>query len=144
METMLEALAGLEGGIHLGTIVRMDDSGVPWVRLPRRRPLPARRVTGVTPPQLSAAHAAGTPVLVALAGRSIAVILGVLAAEGAPAEARVDGRKVVLSGDEEVTLRCGKASLTLTAAGKVLIKGEYVLSRSSGVNRIKGGAVQIN
>jgi len=141
---MLEALAGLEGGIHLATIVRLDDSGVPWVRLPRRRPLTARWVTGVTAPQLRAAHAAGTPVVVALAGKSTAVILGVVAAEGAPSEARVDGKKVVLTGDEEVTLKCGKASLTLTAAGKVLIKGEYVLSRSTGVNRIKGGAVQIN
>jgi hypothetical protein len=34
--------------------------------------------------------------------------------------------------------------LTLTHAGKVLIRGAYVLSRSSGVNRIKGGSVQIN
>ena len=82
----------------------------------------------------------------ALAGKSQAIILGVLAAGATPAaaEARVDGKKVTLSGEEEVTLKCGKASITLTAAGKVLIKGEYVLSRSSGVNRIKGGAVQIN
>ena len=29
-------------------------------------------------------------------------------------------------------------------AGKVLIRGAYLLSRSSGVNRIKGGSVQIN
>ena len=31
-----------------------------------------------------------------------------------------------------------------TRAGKVLIRGTYLLSRSSGVNRIKGGSVQIN
>ena len=30
------------------------------------------------------------------------------------------------------------------AEGKVLIRGTYLLSRSSGVNRIKGGSVQIN
>ena len=41
-------------------------------------------------------------------------------------------------------LRCGKASITLTREGKVLIKGAYLSSRSSGVNRIKGGSVQIN
>ena len=44
----------------------------------------------------------------------------------------------------EIELRCGKASLILTRAGKVLIRGAYLLSRSSGVNRIKGGSVQIN
>ena len=38
----------------------------------------------------------------------------------------------------------GKASITLTREGKVLIRGTYLSSRSSGVNRIKGGSVQIN
>ena len=59
-------------------------------------------------------------------------------------EADVDGETLVLSAKREIVLRCGKASITLTRAGKVLIKGDYLLSRSSGVNRIKGGSVQIN
>ncbi|XXT19888.1 hypothetical protein WME94_57670 [Sorangium sp. So ce429] len=29
-------------------------------------------------------------------------------------------------------------------AGKILIRGEYLLVRASGVNRIQGGSVQIN
>jgi hypothetical protein len=49
-----------------------------------------------------------------------------------------------LSAAREMTLQCGKASITLTAAGKLLLRGAYLLSRSSGVNRIKGGSVQIN
>ncbi|MEP7119602.1 MAG: hypothetical protein ABJE95_01785, partial [Byssovorax sp.] len=36
------------------------------------------------------------------------------------------------------------SSITLTRAGKILIRGAYVLTRSSGVNRIQGGSVQIN
>jgi Domain of unknown function (DUF6484) len=56
----------------------------------------------------------------------------------------VDGERLLLSAKQEITLRCGKASITLTKAGKVLIQGAYLLSRSSGVNRIKGGSVQIN
>ena len=59
-------------------------------------------------------------------------------------EAEVDGERLVLSADREIVLKCGKASITLTRAGKVLIRGKYLLSRSSGVNRIKGGSVQIN
>lgn len=51
---------------------------------------------------------------------------------------------MIVSAKEQLVLRCGKASITLTKAGKVLIKGSYVLSRSSGVNRIKGGSVQLN
>ncbi len=56
----------------------------------------------------------------------------------------VDGKKVTFDAKDEIVLSCGKASITLTKAGKVLIRGAYLLSRSSGVNRIKGGSVQIN
>jgi hypothetical protein len=62
----------------------------------------------------------------------------------AQVELDADGRRLVISSREQMVLRCGKASITLTKAGKVLIEGAYVLSRSSGVNRVKGGSVQIN
>ncbi|KYF80666.1 hypothetical protein BE11_47510 [Sorangium cellulosum] len=56
----------------------------------------------------------------------------------------VDGDAVVLAAEREIVLRCGKASLTLTRDGHVVLRGEYILSRAAGVNRIKGGSVQIN
>lgn len=56
----------------------------------------------------------------------------------------VDGERMLIEAKEEIVLKCGKASITLTKAGKVIIRGAYLLSRSSGVNRIKGGSVQIN
>jgi hypothetical protein len=59
-------------------------------------------------------------------------------------EAEADGERLVLTADKEIVLRCGEASITLTKAGKILIKGAYVLSRSSGTNRIQGGSVEIN
>ena len=64
--------------------------------------------------------------------------------EPQPLTADVDGERVVLSAKKEIVLKCGKASITLTRAGKVIIRGAYLSSRSSGVNRIKGGSVQIN
>lgn len=60
------------------------------------------------------------------------------------AVAHMDGERLEFSAEREIVLRCGKASITLTREGKVLIKGAYLSSRSSGVNRIKGGSVQIN
>lgn len=59
-------------------------------------------------------------------------------------DVRVDGKKITLEGKEEVVLKCGAASITLTRAGKILIKGKYLLNRSTGVNRIMGGSVQVN
>ena len=64
----------------------------------------------------------------------------------APAQVEVDadGERMIVSAKEQLVLRCGKASITLTKAGKVLIQGSYVSSRSTGVNRVKGGSVQLN
>lgn len=60
------------------------------------------------------------------------------------AVAHLDGERLEFSAEREIVLRCGKASITLTREGKVLIKGAYLSSRSSGVNRVRGGSVQIN
>ena len=65
-------------------------------------------------------------------------------AQTEPLTVRVDGDEVHVEGKREVVLSCGKASITLTRAGKIILHGTYVVSRSSGVNRIKGGSVQIN
>lgn len=62
----------------------------------------------------------------------------------AQVEVDADGERMVVQAREQLVLRCGQASITLTKAGKVLIQGAYVSSRSSGVNRIKGGSVQLN
>lgn len=59
-------------------------------------------------------------------------------------DVEADGERVTVTAGEQLVLRCGKASITLTASGKVLIEGAYVSSRSSGVLRLKGGSVQLN
>jgi hypothetical protein len=55
-----------------------------------------------------------------------------------------DGERQVIEAEREIVLRCGDASITLTRAGKVLIKGNYILSRATGYNKIKGAAIDIN
>ena len=59
-------------------------------------------------------------------------------------EVDADGQRLLVSAKEQLVLKCGKASVTLTKAGKILIQGTYVSNRSSGVMRIKGGSVQLN
>lgn len=56
----------------------------------------------------------------------------------------MDGKRVTFTAEEEIILKCGKSSIHLTRSGKIIIRGAYLLNRSSGVNRIKGGSVQIN
>lgn len=79
------------------------------------------------------------------------IIVGIiqpLCAGAAPAPERLsiraDAREYLISAEREIVLQCGDASITLTRAGKVIIKGNYVVSRSAGCNKIKGAAVEIN
>ena len=66
-------------------------------------------------------------------------------AEGVPGvRVEVDGERHVIEAEREIVLRCGDASITLTRAGKVIIRGNYILSRSTGYNKIKGAAIDIN
>jgi hypothetical protein len=66
------------------------------------------------------------------------------ARRGSSLEALVDGQRVVVEAQDEIVLRCGEASITLRRNGRIVVRGTYVETRSKGVNRIKGGMVQIN
>ncbi len=59
-------------------------------------------------------------------------------------EVEADGKRVEVEAADELVLRCGQASLVLRRNGRVIIRGTYVETRAKGVNRIKGGSVQIN
>jgi len=91
---------------------------------------------------------AGVPVVVAYEQESPGrlIIIGRVLERAVAADpiARVDGARIVVRAEEELELRCGDASIVLTKAGKVLVKGNYVLTRSRGANRIKGAYVDIN
>jgi hypothetical protein len=92
------------------------------------------------------------PIIVGLlASDPGAALLGALlqapatpAAPAKPVEARVDGKRVVLEGDQEVVLRCGDASITLRRDGKLILRGAYIETTAKGLNRIRGGSVKIN
>jgi hypothetical protein len=59
-------------------------------------------------------------------------------------EADVDGSRVRISAKDEVVIQCGQASITLRRNGRVVIRGTYVETVSSGTNRVKGGQVRVN
>ncbi len=45
---------------------------------------------------------------------------------------------------DELVLQCGKARISLRADGRIVIKGGYLLTRSTGLNKIKGASIQLN
>jgi hypothetical protein len=51
---------------------------------------------------------------------------------------------VIIEASETLTLKCGEASVDLRNDGKVMVRGEDVLLRAKGTQRIRAGTVAIN
>jgi Domain of unknown function (DUF6484) len=145
-------VAGMIPGVVLGELLALGGEGhAPLVRHPGQRSTQALAARSTV--DLHGLHI-GQPVVLMfeLGDPSRPVVLGVLRGQQGwpmdekPAQVDVDadGQRLIVSAKDQLVLRCGKASITLTKAGKVLIEGSYVLSRSTGVNRVKGGSVQLN
>ena len=156
------------GEIVIGEIAGIDAQGQPLVTYPNNPT--AQPQTALTTVGITAAHAGRKVALLFAKGESRSpVIMGIIHnplqelivaysnRENVQGETEtsdekpikvddltIDGRRIVLEGREEVVIKCGEASITLTKAGKILIRGNYVLNRSSGMNRIMGGSVQVN
>jgi hypothetical protein len=133
----------------VGLLAGLGPEGEAWVDVPRNglRHLPARSIVALVPEHV------GREVLIAwVDDGDRPIITGVIRqpidaqreAATPRFDALVDAERIVLTGKREVVLRCGKASIRLSADGSVVVKGVKLLTSSTGVHRIRGGAVQIN
>lgn len=137
--------------VVIGELVALADDGhTPLILYPGQPGSSALRARSIL--DLHGAHIGKSLVLSFENGNpALPIVMGVLRdAERqwleVPGQVQVeaDGERMIVAAREQLVLKCGKASITLTKAGKVLIEGSYVSSRSSGVNRLKGGSIQLN
>jgi hypothetical protein len=129
--------------ISTATFAGIDDEGFFHVELPGT----TATVTASSTVALTAADRGARVLIVYADGDALTPIVVGLLHERAAAVSPgliVDGERLVIKAEREIELRCGEASIVLTRAGKVLIRGNYVLTRSRGANRIKGAFVDIN
>lgn len=149
-------------GVIIGTLTGFQNAGEPLVDFPAntsKKPLPARTTATLGKSAIGREVALlfeegnpNKPLVVGLIEHPEALTSKVPErieedeeeSSSPPVTVEQDGERFVFNAEKEIVLRCGKASITLTSAGKILLRGAYVLSRSSGVNRIKGGAVHVN
>lgn len=137
-------------GPVIGWLVAHDEHGLS-VDFPGSPagPVVAQAMRSLDLGDVATAIAERTPVLLTfeLGRADRPIVLGLLhaaAPQPVPAVAHVDGKRVVLSAEDEIVLQCGRASITLRRNGRVVIRGVEVETRASGVNRIRGGTVAIN
>ena len=153
--------AGRIEGVRVGTIAEITD-GQPFVDFTGnlRGPIPARYTRSIQCQVLQQAASSQLEVLLVFENNDPEqpIIIDTLHSlideitKSPPMELQgdeskdvtVDGKRITFDAREQIELRCGKASIILTRSGKIIIRGAYLLNRSSGVNRIKGGSVQIN
>ena len=142
-------------GVAIGVLMGFDEAGAPLVVFAGNRSetaVPARTTAALGRADVGGEVAllfeSGDPGRPVVIGRLLhlaeAEASAPMATGPQPITVERDGERLELTADREIVLRCGKASITLTRAGKVLIRGTYVSSRSTGANRIKGGSVHLN
>ncbi len=136
------ALAG--GNVVLGQVVGRSPDGTPLVTLPGGESAPCEASSTV---EIGDGDV-GTAAALLVGPGTRPVVLGLLRTTLPPrtpcVEVSADGQRLVLSAGQEIELRCGSASITLTRDGRIRLRGVQILSRATGVNRIFGGSVQIN
>ena len=120
-----------------------------------RGPIPARTIVALTSAQAPAPGQSlpvlltfdgfdpARPIVLGLVRETLADPLSVPARRGETV-ATFDGRRLELSAEQEIVLRCGQGSITLTADGRIVLRGTHLVSRASHTNKIKGASVAIN
>ncbi len=83
-------------------------------------------------------------VLIVITHDSPAGLRGIVLGQVAPYGEQRMASKVVVSAAQGVEVKCGAASIDLRADGKVLVKGDDILLRAKGTQRIRAGTVAIN
>ncbi len=134
----------------IGVLIGFDGNDQPLVAFPNN--LQSTAILAACTVPLSRENAGGKVALIFVDGDiEQPMIIGLMKnsiqeqSSRSPAKIVVDDEhSFTLTAKHQITLQCGDASITLTKDGKILVRGNYISSRASGMQTIKGGSVQIN
>jgi hypothetical protein len=138
----------------LGRLKKSDKPGEILVEVRGYEAKPARVTAGISRKKLLDNAGEGREVLVVFVDGNpdepviVAMMENVLEEmvfmESSPAGVRIDDERVEIRADKEIVLCCGEGSITLKKDGRIVVKGKELLSRATGVNKIKGAHVELN
>lgn len=134
-------------GVVLGEVVGTTSDGRPVIRLAADGTPCAATFAGFGPAPDWRLHQGARAVLAFVDGDPRQpLVLGVVGGS-APAPAAAPAplpRTLKVAAGEELTIECGKSKIHLRADGRIEIRGEHLVSRSRGPNKVKGGSVHLN
>jgi uncharacterized protein DUF6484 len=146
-------------GLKIGRLVAIDREGCPLVTLDEHH-APVRARVGTSEPRPSDEELQqgpkvllwlehGDPLSPVIVGfiRDGFALSGPSAVPEVPdcgEVVRVNGKTLLLEGEQEIVLHCGQGTLILRADGQIILKGTRLVSRASETNKIRGASVQIN
>lgn len=140
MHTMATHLQQLPG-VTIGEVTGATAEGRPLVRCGTGR-TPVAALVAALPQTPDWRRSAGARVVLAFVDGDMKQPL-VLALLDSPTAAQAP-RTLRIAAGEELTIECGKSKIHLRADGRIEIRGEHLVSRSRGPNKVKGGSVHIN
>ena len=139
-------------GVVLGRLVALTHDGpkVTYASCPTTNGLVARCAA-----QLDESHLGGRVALLFEGGDpGLPMVVGPLhndQAEGEVDHPAIKGLTIRESNDrieiqcrKAIVLKVGKATIVITPAGRIVVRGRHVLNHASAVNRIRGATVKIN
>ena len=141
-----------DGHVRVGALFALSDGGATaYVSFPGQIGIAAVRARCTV--NLSPGHVGADVLLVFESGDyARPIVIGVL--RGQPnfaelgsagvAQVQADGQRLTVSAKGELVLRCGQSQLALHADGRIELRAETIVSEAAGVNRVRGGSIQLN
>ncbi|RLB60002.1 MAG: hypothetical protein DRI90_14760 [Deltaproteobacteria bacterium] len=139
-------------GVELGKLVTLTDDGpkVTYPSCPTTNGLVARCAA-----QLTEDHVGGRVALLFEGGDPARpMVVGPIHNDQTEGESEHPAIKglVITESESRIDIRCrkaiginvGKATIIITPAGQIVVKGKHLLNHASAVNRIRGATVKIN
>ena len=143
---VVEFPGGAAESAHLtmatGRILRIEDDSLVVVLGTEDRLVRCDVLT--SPGGISISLSADDAVLVAVPHESRIGARGVVLGRIGPYGESQPASRVVICATENLELKCGAASIDLRADGQLMVRGEDVLLRAKGTQRIRAGTVSIN
>ena len=138
-----EAAEPAPAEVVIGRFVGLGEDGAPLVDFPAN-PAGAAVSAMATARYADVAPGSAVALMFVEGDRARPLVIGVIAEQAQDAPVATPEERLTFTAAREIVLQCGRASIVLTRAGKVLVRGAYVSLRSSGMQRITGASVQIN